>query len=85
MSPSGTRPGRRLMRLWGRWKIVAHAIGNFQARVILSLLYFLLIPPFGLLVRIFMDPLQLRQARRESFWLTTLRKVHGLTEARKQF
>lgn len=85
MSRSGPRPGRRLVRLWGRWKSVAHAIGTFQARVIFSLLYFLLIPPFALVVRIFIDPLQLRQARRESFWLTTLRKAHGVTEARRQF
>lgn len=73
------------LRVWGRWKVVAHVIGNFQARLLLSLLYFVLIPPFGLLVRILMDPLQLRRRSRESFWLATPPKGQSLSDARRQF
>ncbi len=74
-----------LLPLWERWKVIAHVIGNFQARVLLSLLYFVLIPLFGLLVRILMDPLQLRRRSRESFWLATPHKEQSLTDARRQF
>ena len=57
-------------RLWEGWKVVAHAIGNFQARLLLSLFYFLVVPPFALLVKLFMDPLRLRPAdHRGSFWI----------------
>ena len=75
----------QLSRVWERWKVIAHIIGNFQARVLLSLLYFVLIPPFGLLVRILMDPLQLRRPPRESFWLSTPAKEWSLTDAQRQF
>ena len=75
----------RLSRVWERWKVIAHAIGNFQARVLLTLLYFVLIPPFGLLVRALMDPLQLRRRSRESFWLATPHKEQSLTDAQRQF
>jgi hypothetical protein len=75
----------RLRRLWARWEVIAHAIGNFQARFLLSLLYFVLVPPFGLLVRLFMDPLQLRWRARESFWLAAPSREQSLTAARRQF
>lgn len=75
----------RFLLLWERWKVIAHVIGNFQARVLLSLLYFVLVPPFGLLVRALMDPLQLRRRPRESFWLATPHKEQSLTDAQRQF
>jgi hypothetical protein len=54
-------------RLWERWKRIAHAIGNFQARVLLTILYLLLVLPFGLAVRLFADPLRIR--KRPHGWL----------------
>ena len=61
------------------------SIGDFQARVLLSLLYFVLIPPFGLLVRALMDPLQLRRRSRGSFWVPTPARGQSLADARRQF
>ncbi len=49
-----------LERVWEGWKRVAHVIGDFQARVILTVFYAVLVLPFGLLVRLFADPLELR-------------------------
>ena len=43
-------------RGWTRWIKVATVIGDFQARVVLSLFYFLIVLPFGLAVRLFADP-----------------------------
>ncbi|MBI1739038.1 MAG: hypothetical protein HYR58_07300 [Acidobacteria bacterium] len=57
-----------LKRLWERWKKIAHAIGNFQARLLLTLLYAVLVLPFGLIVRLFADPLRIR--RLPSQWLS---------------
>lgn len=82
MSPPAARA--LVFRLWQRWKVIAHVIGNFQARVLLSLLYFVLIPPFGLLVRALMDPLQLRRKPPETFWLSTPAKAPSLADARRQ-
>ena len=67
----GTLKGR-LLWAWGRWKVMAHVVGNFQARLLLSLPYFLLIPLFALIVRTLMNPLRLHRHLSGSFWLLTL-------------
>jgi len=38
-----------------------HIIGNFQARVILTLIYAIIALPFGLAVRLFADPLRIKK------------------------
>lgn len=73
-----------LLKLWRRWQAIAHAIGNFQARVLLSLLYFVMVPPFGLITHVTMDPLQLRRQPRKTFWITTAPRASSLADARKQ-
>jgi hypothetical protein len=47
-------------KIWKGWKSVAHKIGNFQARLILILFYFLILAPFALIVRK-IDPLAIRK------------------------
>ena len=56
-----------MKRFWKAWKRLAHRIGNFQARLLLTLLYLALVFPFGLAVRLFSDPLRIRQ--RPARWL----------------
>jgi hypothetical protein len=58
-----------LRRLWERWKVVAHAIGNFQARVLLTVFYFVIAPPFALVVKLMRDPLSLRVPPGGSYWV----------------
>ena len=41
---------KALKRLWEGWKKIAHKIGNFQARVLLTVFYAVLVLPFGSLV-----------------------------------
>ena len=48
-------------RLWEWWKRVARKIGDFNARVILTLFYFLLLMPFALLLKLFTDPLEIKK------------------------
>lgn len=48
------------LRIWNRWKSIAHKIGNFQARLILILFYFLILAPFALIVKR-LDPLGMRK------------------------
>jgi hypothetical protein len=45
-------------RAWEGWKRVARRLGDFQARVLLSLFYFVVVAPFALGVRAFSDPLR---------------------------
>lgn len=71
-----------LKRLWEAWKRIAHRIGNFQARLILTILYAVLVLPFGLLTRLFADPLRIR--RRPAGWLEHPPSPASLEHARKQ-
>lgn len=64
--------------LWEAWKPLAHKIGNFQARLLLTILYALLVLPFGLAVRFFADPLRIR--KRNTAWLD-----HGDTPAKMEW
>ncbi len=50
-----------LRRLWQGWKLVGKKIGDFQARVLLTLFYFVILAPFALGVRLLADPLGLKQ------------------------
>ena len=49
-----------MKKLWQGWKRIAKKIGDFQARVILTVLYFVIIAPFALIVRWGADPLSLK-------------------------
>lgn len=70
-------------RLWERWKAFAEVVGNFQARLILGIFYFVLAAPFGLALRLFADPLGLRQ-RRASYWEPLPPEPSGIEAARRQ-
>lgn len=45
--------------LWQGWKYIAHRIGEFQSRVLLTVLYLVFFAPLTLIVRA-KDPLGLR-------------------------
>ena len=49
-----------LRALWEAWKVVAHAIGKVQARIVFSLFYLVLLGPVALVLRLASDPLRHR-------------------------
>jgi len=71
-----------LKRLWQAWKRVAHKIGNFQSRVLLTVFYFVFVLPFGLGARLFSDPLRIR--KRPTEWLDHPDEAYDLQWARRQ-
>jgi hypothetical protein len=73
-----------MIAIWNKWKAIIHKVGEFQARVILSGLYFVVLGPFALADRILADPLHLR--RTASRWLPRpARAEDPLAVARRQF
>jgi hypothetical protein len=54
---------RVIVRTWRSWIALTPYIGNFQARLLLTLLYFTWLVPFAMLVRLCSDPLGLRGLR----------------------
>ena len=72
----------QVKRLWAGWKKIAHAMGNFQARILLTVIYAVLILPFGLAVRAFSDSLHIKN--RPDKWLDHPGVPKGMKEARQQ-
>ncbi len=65
-----------------RWKKFGHALGNFQARILLTLIYYVLILPFGLVVRAFSDSMHMK--KRPEKWFDHPPTPNTLEEARRQ-
>lgn len=59
-------------------------VGNFQARVLLTIFYLLLVGPIGLFLRWRNDPLKLRFQERTSYWLERETRDLTLEDARRQ-
>jgi hypothetical protein len=74
-----------LGRIWKRWKVIAHKIGNFQSRVLLNVFYFLILAPFALAVRMFSDPLRIRKPSRSHWLAKEGTAATGRDQARRQF
>jgi hypothetical protein len=72
----------KLKALWKAWTRIAHIIGNFQARVLLTILYVVLVLPFGVIVRLFGDPLRIK--KRPDKWLEETPEVFDMQWAQKQ-
>lgn len=51
---------RMARSIWRGWKRIARKIGDFQARLLLEVLYFVLLWPFALAVRWGSDPLAIK-------------------------
>ena len=59
---------RLLKTVWNGWKRVAHKIGDFQARLLLSVFYFGVLGPFALGMKLCSDPLRVGR-RATAGWL----------------
>lgn len=65
-------------KVWEWWKRVALKIGSFQARLILTIFYYVLLAPFSLLVRL-LDPLAINRNSRRA-WLERENPDYDLLE-----
>ena len=46
--------------IWNRWKQFGQLIGDLFARIVLTILFFTVLMPFGIGVRLFGDPLKMK-------------------------
>lgn len=74
-----------MKRFWAWWLCFAEVIGTFQSRVVLTILYFVLVSPFGLVVRIFSDPLGIKSRRQTTSWSDSSARSETLEGAKRQF
>lgn len=71
--------------LWSGWKELAHYIGDFQSRLLLTIFYFTVAVPFGVLVRLVIDPLRIHCESATSNWTKRQTDNIDLPAARRQF
>jgi hypothetical protein len=71
-------------RFWARWKEIAAYVGDFQARLLLTLFYLIIAAPFGVIARA-LDPLRIRPQASRSAWLRRDDAVDTLAAAKRQF
>lgn len=74
-----------MKKFWEGWKEIAGYVGEFQARMILTVLYFTVVAPFAFLIRVFMDRLQLKSEPQQSGWTQRSPVDVDLESARRLF
>jgi len=75
---------RRIGAAWEAWKRGARWIGEKQAALVYTLIYFFVVGPIALTLRLVSDPLQYRRRHNPTFWLTRSRGPMTLKEASRQ-
>ena len=64
LSASGSHKFHRL------WMRLAHVLGYVNSRILLSAIYFLVMTPYGLVLRVLgRDTMNRREASRKSYWI----------------
>ncbi len=71
--------------LWEKWKIFGHKVGNFQARVILGVFYFIVISPFAAVVKFVSKPLRLKILNTSNWLAHEQESEDVMLRARRQF
>ncbi len=71
-------------QLWERWKHVARKIGDFQARALMTLFYFLILGPLALVLRWCSDPLAIKATTPRGWIDREAKEGEPMAHARRQ-
>ncbi len=71
--------------LWEDWKAFGHKMGDFQGRLLLFWFYFIIVTPFGLIMRLFNDPLDLHPGDELSHWRPRPAASVRLEDVKRQY
>jgi len=74
-----------LRTIWEKWKQIGQVIGDFIARIVLSLFYFTIFVPFALGIRLFGNPLGVKGKRNLARWIDRKTRDLVLDDGRRQF
>jgi hypothetical protein len=80
-----TSPRSLLRRAWEGWKRIGHALGQFQARLLLTVFYFVVLAPFAVALRCFADPLAIKPRTPRGWRDRPATPGDALTAASRQF
>jgi hypothetical protein len=71
-------------KLWEGWKRIARKIGDFQARVLMTLFYFLVLGPVAMVLRWRSDPLAIKPNTQRGWRDSDAREGVAMERARRQ-
>jgi hypothetical protein len=74
-----------LRTIWTRWTAFAQKVADFQTRLILTIVYFVILAPFGLMVTVFRDPLRVKRPPEVPQWIPRAVDQPTLEYGRRQF
>ena len=72
-----------LKTAWRKWRAFGQVMGDFVARIFMTVFYFTVAIPFGIGVRWFKDPLNLKS--KQTGWLPRDTKPETLEDARRLY
>ena len=70
---------------WSRWREVSQKAADVQARVLLTVFYFTLMVPFGVVFGLIKDPLRIKQRPSGTYWMDRKPVSESLADAQRQF
>jgi hypothetical protein len=76
---------RGVRKLWERWKHVARKIGDFQARALMTIFYFLILGPIAMATCWRIDPLAIKPRTTRGWGDREEREGGPMEHARRQF
>jgi len=77
--------GSSVRQLWERWKRIARKIGDFQARVLMTVFYFVILGPVAMAMRWRSDPLAIKPTSPRGWSNTEKRAGIPIEHSRRQF
>lgn len=72
-----------LNRFWAGWKAFGRLLGNLLARVVLTVFYFTVFVPFGMIVSLFSDQLAIGDIP-EKLWQSRETPIETVESAQRQ-
>jgi hypothetical protein len=72
-----------LKLIWKKWQAFGRVMGDFVARIFMTIFYFTIAIPFGIGVRLFKDPLRLKSP--ETNWLKREEREETMENARRLY
>ncbi len=73
-----------LKDLWREWLRVSRHIGSFNARALITLIYFTILALFGIPMRLLGDPMGVKKQPQSSAWHERATRDLDLETARRQ-
>lgn len=68
---------------WKKWRAFGQVMGDFVARIFMTVFYFTVAVPFGVGVRLLKDPLRLKS--KEVAWLQRAEREETIESARRLY